>query len=195
MTTKPVYIVSGIPRSGTSVMMNMLGEAGLPLLTDEERPADASNPRGYFELEAVRRMRDDLGWLDEAPGHGVKVIHRLLAALPLDRTYRVILMGRPLEEVVASQTRMLEAMGGRPPDPMPESRLEEIFAEQLDETRALLDREPAFEWIEVEYHDLLADPVGCAARVAEFLGLTVDAENMARPVDPALYRTRLSAPD
>jgi hypothetical protein len=195
MTTKPVYIVSGIPRSGTSLMMNMLGEAGLPLLTDEARPADASNPRGYFELEAVRRMRDDLGWLDEAPGHGVKVIHRLLAALPLDRTYRVILMGRPLEEVVASQTRMLEAMGGRPPDPMPESRLEEIFAEQLDETRALLDREPAFEWIEVEYHDLLADPVGCATRVAEFLGLTVDAENMARPVDPALYRTRLSAPD
>jgi len=195
MTTKPVYVVSGIPRSGTSLMMNMLGEAGLPLLTDEARPADASNPRGYFELEAVRRMRDDLGWLDEAPGHGVKVIHRLLAALPLDRTYRVILMLRPLEEVVASQTRMLEAMGGRPPDPMPESRLEEIFAEQLDETRALLDREPSFEWIAVDYHDLLADPIGSAARVADFLGLSVDAENMARPVDPALYRTRLSMPD
>ena len=104
-------IVTGIPRSGTSLMMSILGAAGLPLLIDDERPADLSNPRGYFEYAPVKRGAADLSWLEEARGRVVKIIHALLPELPRDRTYRVVLMERPIAEVVASQDRMLAAQG------------------------------------------------------------------------------------
>src|SRR5688572_8703668 len=115
-----ITVVSGLPRSGTSLMMQMLQAGGMPVLTDGERSADESNPRGYLELEAVKRTRSDAGWIAEAVGKAVKVIHLQLRDLPSSHQYRVIFMRRDLNEVVASQQSMLDRIGrkgaGLPPE-------------------------------------------------------------------------------
>jgi hypothetical protein len=105
-----ITVVSGLPRSGTSLMMQMLAAGGLPPLTDNLRDADESNPRGYFEFDPVKRLRSDRSWLDQARGHAVKIIHVLVRELPADGQfhYRLLLMKRPMEEILASQRALLE---------------------------------------------------------------------------------------
>lgn len=186
---EPIVVVSGIPRSGTSLMMNMLGRAGLSLLVDDERKADESNPRGYFEWAAVRRTQEDSNWVASAPGHAVKVIHQLLAALPRQYSYRVILMQRPIHQVVASQDRMLARMGASI-DELPRGRVHEILTEQHQRARDLLTGESCFEWIEVNYPELIGDPERHAERVLDFLSLDADPARIAGAVEPRLYRER-----
>lgn len=186
---EPTIVVSGLPRSGTSLMMGLLEAAGVSILQDHARAPDASNPRGYYELNAVKRTASDPSWLADAPGRAVKVIHRLLDTLPRDRLYRVILMRRPASEVVASQDRMLARLGEAPID-LPGSRLAEILEAQLAEATTLLDREPCFEWISVDYPALVADPVLQCARWIAFLGLAVRPDAVAPLIDPALQRER-----
>jgi len=186
-------VVTGVPRSGTSLLMQMLAAGGLPLLCDDSRPADPDNPRGYFELAAVRRTRSDARWVTRAAGRAVKVIHALVPALPPDRPYRVILVRRDLREVVASQEAMLRRRGAAPAGPPPE-RLAELYAAQLDELVAWLRRTPGFALLEVEHARLLDCPAREAARLAEFLGGGLDCGAMAAAVDPGLHRQRRSAP-
>lgn len=196
MTTSPscrksdeIMIVSGLPRSGTSLMMQMLSAAGLPILQDDARKPDDSNPRGYFELAAVRASQRDTAWVDRAPGHAVKVIHALLPHLPRNRQYRVILMERPIAQVILSQNRMLEA-ADEPTDPLPTGRLESVLIEQLDETRRLLDTEDCFDWIAVDYPALVSDPLTEAHRVIDFLGLSCSDSSLSSVVEPDLFRNR-----
>lgn len=186
---RPIVVVSGIPRSGTSLMMQMLAAGGVPLLCDAHRPADESNPRGYFELRAVRGTARDPAWVSRAPGRAVKVIHALLPHLPAERRYRVIWMERDPAEVVASQNRMLERQGDAVPGPC-EDRLIAIHCEQAARARALLERTAHFEWLAVEYGALLDAPLREAGRIADFLGLGDRASRLASAVDPALYRSR-----
>ncbi|RME73691.1 MAG: sulfotransferase family protein [Planctomycetota bacterium] len=184
-----ITVVSGLPRSGTSLLMQMLAAGGLEPLADEHRGPDASNPRGYLEYEPVKASARDTSWVPRARGRAVKVIHALLEHLPPDERYKVILLQRPLEEVLASQARMLEREGKRGAA-LPPGRLAAIFGAQLDKARALLERGAHFEWIELRYHDALADPTGFAERVAAFLELPLDTAAMAAQVDPTLYRER-----
>ena len=170
-------------------MMNMLGRAGLPLLTDEARAPDESNPEGYFELAAVRKTQEDSAWLSGAVGHAVKVIHRLLPALPDRYRYRVILMHRPVGEVVQSQDRMLARLGADPSE-LPQGRVEAIFEEQHQQTRTLLEEETRFDWIEIEYPELIEQPLRGAEQVIRFLELQTDPALVAAVVDPRLYRER-----
>ncbi|MFP6639083.1 MAG: sulfotransferase [Myxococcota bacterium] len=184
-----IVVVSGIPRTGTSLMMKMLGRAGIPLLVDDKRSADDSNPHGYFELSAVRRTREDADWVASAPGQAVKVIHQLLSALPRQYSYRVILMQRPIEQVVASQDRMLTRLGADSDD-LPKGRVHEILTEQHHRARELLESETCFDWIEVDYPELVQDPEPHARRVLEFLSLDADPAQLASAVDPELHRER-----
>jgi len=110
-----ITVVSGIPRSGTSLMMQMMSAGGMPVLTDGQRSADDNNPRGYFELESVKSLARNQDVLTQADGKVVKVISSLLPSLPKDFEYRVVFMCRPLEEVVSSQNRMLERLGKEVP--------------------------------------------------------------------------------
>lgn len=191
-TDTAIIIVSGHPRSGTSLLMQMLEAAGVPILCDDERQPDELNPNGYYELDAVKATARDPAWVARAPGHAVKVIHALLRFLPRDRSYRVILMERDLREVIASQTRMLEAIAGAKVDP-PDSRLTGIYARQLDEARQLLDREPCFEWIEVRHADLIAGDRKAYRAICGLLGLSAGEEAMSAAIDPSLYRSREAA--
>src|SRR5688572_12632893 len=109
----PVIVVSGLPRSGTSMMMRMLEAGGIPILSDGERPADVDNPFGYYEDARVLDLagRPDRRWVAQARGRALKVVSHLLAHLPHENVYDVILMRRELGDVIASQNRMLERLG------------------------------------------------------------------------------------
>ncbi len=188
---RPPYltVVSGAPRSGTSLMMQMLAAGGLALLTDGRRGPDQDNPRGYLEYEPVKRLRRDASWLGAAAGRAVKVVHALVPSLPPDRDYRLILMRRDLREVAASQRAMLERRGAAA-DELPDERLIEILAVQLDEAERWARAQPRFDVLCVEHAALLTDPKAGAARVERFLGGGLDVDAMAQVVDPALHRVR-----
>ncbi len=181
-----IVVVSGLPRSGTSMMMRMLAAGGVPLFTDGVRGADADNPLGYFEHEAVKRLREDASWAPGAAGKAVKVVSALLPALPEGFQYRVILMRRPLEEVLASQRRMLGRRGAPAADD--DARMEALFGRHLAETERWLAARPGVRSLAVDYPEALAAPADTARRVAAFLGGGLDAAAMAAAVDPALRR-------
>ena len=185
-----ITVVSGLPRSGTSLMMQMLSAGGLPVLTDQHRSPDESNPRGYFEFEPVKRLRTDQSWLPTAQGRALKVIHLLLTELPADSrfTYRVLFMQRPLEEVLASQRTMLQRQG-KPS--AADHVLRETYQRQLQQTEQYLTRHDCFQWKKVEYHRLVTSPAEVAAEVAAFLELPLTIEKMVAAVNPSLYRERV----
>jgi hypothetical protein len=187
---KPIVVVSGLPRSGTSMMMQMLSAGGMAMLTDDLRTADESNPQGYYELERVKTLeeRDDLSWLSGARGKAVKIIAFLLRYLPEDFNYKVIFMHRDLDEVLASQAKML-ALRGESLD-TDDTRMRELFQNHLSRTKQLLTFRSCFEVLEVSYHEVLENADKHAERVNRFLGGRLDLERMATVVDPELYRSR-----
>ncbi len=185
----PIVVVSGLPRSGTSMAMQMLHAGGMPVMTDAIRAADPDNPRGYLEFERVKQLKGDKGWLDDAHGKAVKIIHLLLMELPDDREYRVIFMRRDLREVVASQGTMLErsgrAGGGLTPD-----RLIAMYEGQLTRVREWLAARPSFKVLELDHANCVQDPRAAAASINAFVGGTLDEAKMIAAVDPALHRNR-----
>ena len=185
----PVTVVSGLPRSGTSLAMQMIHAGGIPALTDGQRTSDDSNPRGYFELERVKQLKQDKSWLDEAAGKVVKVIHLLLAELPDDRPYRVVFMQRDLREVVQSQATML-ARSGRAGGQLPPERLIAVYEQQLKTVEQWLAARPNFSVLRVPYAQLVSDPSGVVPTVNAFLGGTLDEARMRAAVDPGLHRNK-----
>ena len=185
----PVTVVSGLPRSGTSLAMQMIHAGGIPALTDGQRTSDDSNPRGYFELERVKQLKQDKSWLDEAAGKVVKVIHLLLAELPDDRPYRVVFMQRDLREVVQSQATML-ARSGRPGGQLAPERLIAVYEQQLRTVEQWLAARPNFSVLRVPYAQLVSDPAGVVPTVNAFLGGTLDEARMRAAVDPGLHRNK-----
>jgi hypothetical protein len=175
-----VTIVSGLPRSGTSLMMQMLAAGGMQVLTDGRRAADQHNPRGYFELEAVKHTRTDHSWLAQAEGKAVKVVHLLLPHLPSDREYRVIFMHRNLTEVFASQRAMLQQQG-RPVATLPDSKLGEIFEKQLAEVRQWLSQNPNFQVLNLRHRNVIEMPLTVAQQITAFLGGDFDPKRQNKP--------------
>ena len=186
----PVIIVSGLPRSGTSMMMKMLEAAGLELFVDGMRAADEDNPRGYFEYEPVKELdkSQDKGWLQQSKGKVIKVISYLLPHLPADCYYRIVFMHRDLHEVMASQNKML-ARRGEASDNDGE-RMIGIWQRHLKKMQFMLQEADNFDVLEVNYNDVLSDPRAQARRVQRFLGGDHDLDAMAGVVDERLYRNR-----
>ena len=187
-----ITVVSGLPRSGTSMMMQMLRAGGLAVLADAARPADDSNPRGYLEDTRVKRVMQDAAWLGEADGKAVKIVAPLLSYLPPGHDYRVVFMERDLDEVLASQAAMLARAGQTGADP---AVLRRAFYAQLERVKAWLAAQPNVQTCYVPYRAVVATPQLEAERVAAFLDAGLDAAGldaaaMARAVDPSLYRER-----
>ncbi|MBM4053007.1 MAG: sulfotransferase [Planctomycetes bacterium] len=187
--SQPVIVVSGLPRSGTSLAMQAIHAGGIEPVTDGERVADPDNPRGYYEFERVKALRTDKAWLDGAAGKVVKVIHMLLPELPDDRLYRVVFMERELSEVLASQSAML-ARSGRSGAALPPERLKAIYAQQLRQVHEWLSVRPNFAVLRVPYRSFVGEPAVQAARMAAFIGVPMDQHAMASAVDPSLYRNK-----
>jgi hypothetical protein len=188
---RPVIVVSGLPRSGTSMMMRMLQAGGVEIVSDGTRAPDAANPGGYFEYEPVKDLAriDDVQWIGRARGKAVKIVSSLLKYLPAENNYRVILMHRNLKEVLASQNRMLADRGEPVPDTS-EGEFVAVHERHLRQVQMLLDRETCFESHIVRYADVLQRPADEARRLARFLRRRLDVERMATVADVNLYRNR-----
>ena len=184
-----ITIVSGLPRSGTSLMMQMLVAGGMPALSDGERRADTDNPRGYLEWERIKTLPNDPGCIAEAEGKVVKVISRLLQSLPAGHEYKVIFMQRPLHEVLASQDQMLRRRGTYKEGANP-AIIAGAFEKHLREVDAWLGGRSYVKDLRVLYHDVLAKPEEVSRSVGEFLGIALDVGVMVQQVDQSLYRNR-----
>lgn len=187
---KEIVVVSGLPRSGTSMMMKMLEAGGLPVLVDHLRVADEDNPKGYYEFERVKQLdKGDVAWLPEAQGKVVKIISMLLPYLPSDYRYKVIFMRREISEILASQRKML-VNRGMPTDATSEAELERSFQKHLMQIQNWLQSQPNVETLYIFYHDLLKRPVEMVPQVNQFLNNRLEVERMIEVIDPQLYRNR-----
>jgi len=187
-----VTVVSGLPRSGTSMMMQMLDAGGLPALTDNIRQADEDNPRGYYEFEAVKQLESDSSWVNNAGGKVVKMVYRLLYDLPTGHNYRVVFMLRDLSEVLASQGVMLERHG-KADDSVDDEQIKQIYRRQLDDVRKWLADQPNFSVLYVDYHQVLNDSKQVAGDLNAFLGGDLDVQAMVAVPDAQLYRQRVGS--
>jgi hypothetical protein len=188
---EPLIVVSGLPRSGTSMMMKMLEAGGVPIWSDCERGADIDNPKGYFELERIKELEKetDKSYLREGRGKAVKAISFLIKDLPDDNDYRVIFMRRDLDEVIASQEKMIARLDQGDTSADPEA-LKEAYRNDIVRTRLLCKNRPNFELIEVSYRAAIEDPAAASRAVNVFLGGALDEAAMREAVDASLYRNR-----
>jgi len=184
-----ITIVSGLPRSGTSLMMSMLQAGGMDLLVDGIRTADEDNPKGYYEFERVKQIDDDQEWLQDAQGRVVKMIAELLRRLPPTYTYRVIFMQREMEEILASQRQML-IRRGEPTDAVRDEDMARMYRRHLDQVEVWIAEQPNVQTLYVRYNDLLSDPSPHVQRVNDFLGGTLNIDAMTSVIDGSLYRQR-----
>ncbi len=192
-------LVSGLPRSGTSLMMQMLSAGGWPVMADRERAADLDNPEGYFEWEGIKQLRQRPDIIREADGKVVKVISMLLPLLPNRHRYRVIFMQRPIEQVADSQFRMIAHRKGRGDDaaPTPEEERQAMIKRLRSHAEWAVEHlrvAPNFELLEVDYPSLVANPGEWVAKIAAFAGRPETPaallEQMKAAVKPDLFRNR-----
>lgn len=188
---RPIVLVSGLPRSGTSMLMQMLERGGMPIVTDKVRTPDEDNPKGYHEFERIKEIdkTTDKGWLKDYRGKAIKTISFLLQDLPLDLNYQVIFMRRAIEEVLRSQNRMLER-GGTAGTLVPDEKMRQNYEFHLKKVYYRLAHTPNFEVLYLDYPAVVADPLEAARRINAFLGKRLNVEAMAGAVESDLYRNR-----
>lgn len=187
---KEVIIVSGLPRSGTSMMMKMLEAGGLFILSDHQRTADVDNPKGYYEYERVKKLKDgDVDWISEAEGKVVKVISFLLKDLPNSHSYKVVFMQRALPEILASQKKMLEHRN-EDPNKLADEEMAQIFKKHLHDIYDWLNKQENFQSLIVDYNQLMEDPMDLIPEINSFLGGELNEEEMGKIIDSSLYRQR-----
>jgi predicted ATPase len=189
-----ITIVSGLPRSGTSLMMQMLDAGGMAVVSDGERQPDKDNPKGYLEWERVKQLKKDASVIAEAEGKVVKVISEFVQSLPPEHEYRIVFMQRPLPEVLKSQDEMLRRRGNA--DSIASSSaetyaIEEFFQKHLLEMNKWVAGQENMKMLRVHYHRVLREPRTVAEEVAVFLQVPLDIEAMVKQVDGSLYRNRM----
>jgi tetratricopeptide (TPR) repeat protein len=186
-----VLVVSGLPRSGTSMLMQMLDAGGAPILTDKIREADEDNPKGYFEFEAAKKLMRDQSWLAEAKGKALKVVAPLVCSLPEGSRYRVLLMERDFDEILASQAKMIARRGESLEDSLERrERLRREYGRLMTQTKTLLRSRPDVDLMVLRHHEILKDPGAAAVLTNRFAGGGLDESRMAAAVDLSLHRNR-----
>jgi hypothetical protein len=191
---KTIIVVSGLPRSGTSMMMQMLAAGGLEILSDHQRPPDTNNPHGYYEFERVKKLREgDTDWLRLAQGRAVKIISALLEHLPDEHHYKIIFMQRDMTEILQSQQKMLIARGEATNRYTPDE-LTQHYQAHLQAVMAWLDQQANMSVLNMNHGDVLHDPIAQAEQITRFLECGLDASAMAAAVDASLYRNKTHPP-
>jgi hypothetical protein len=186
---KEITIVSGLPRSGTSLAMQLLQAAGIEPYTDGIRSADVHNQKGYFESAKVLTLLSDKSWVSQATGKSLKVISTLLKYLPAEFQYRVVFMERSMDEIVLSQQRMLEGLGKKGAGIAPD-RLAAIYAKELETVWAWMDKQENIEALRISYNALLERPLSVMPELIQFIGSRATPEELARVLDHNLYRSK-----
>src|SRR5262249_52877341 len=150
-----IIIVSGLPRSGTSLMMQMLDGGGVAVVTDHIRTADTDNPRGYYEFEQVKKIKQDASWLPQIRGKAVKMVSQLLYDLPPNESYQIVFMERDMEEMLLSQEKMLKRLGR---NAAPREEMKRSFALHLERLHTWLQQQPHMAVLRVRYNELVEQP-------------------------------------
>ncbi len=189
MDRETITVVTGLPRTGTSMMMKMLDAGGIPPLTDKIRKPNEDNPKGYYEYERVKKLPDDIDWVSLAKGKAVKVLAELVKHLPDTHRYKVIFMERNLDEMLESQRKML-IRRGKDPDEVSDAELKEMFIQYRNMVRDHVESHPTMEVLYVGYNELLLDPEVSVKKIDSFFDGKLDTEKMISVIDPELYRNR-----
>lgn len=189
-----VIIVSGLPRSGTSMMMQMLDNGGLEVLTDKQRRPDKDNPKGYYEYERVKSLPEDADWLEKAQGKAVKVLGELIKHIPKGYNYKVVFMERNLDEIIESQTKMLKRQGKNPND-ISKEELRDTFEDYRKILKQQIASHPGMEVIYVSYNDIMSHPEPVVESISAFFDCELDTNEMLSVIDDDLYRNRLEMKD
>ena len=185
-----INIVSGLPRSGTSMMMLMLQKGGMKVLTDNVRKADEDNLKGYFEFERVKQLAvGDTEWLEQAENKIIKIISFLLTDLPIKYEYRVIFMERNMKEILQSQKKMM-IRRGETIDDTSDDEMSKYFQKHLIKTKKWLSEQPNFNVLYVSYNEILKNPETYSERIKSFLELGLNIKKMVSAVDASLYRQK-----
>ncbi|MFO8051013.1 MAG: sulfotransferase [Thermoplasmatota archaeon] len=189
MDKETINIVSGLPRSGTSLMMKMLEAGGLEPLVDNVREADVDNPKGYYEFERVKKLPEDTEWLSEAKGKTVKVLAELIKYLPPDHNFRIVFMMRDMDEIIASQRKMMERRG-EDPDAVPDQEMRDLLRSYLKNLKIHVREQPNMEVCYISYNDLMTDPTLSLEELEEFFDGELDPVRMKEVIDRSLYRNK-----
>jgi hypothetical protein len=184
-----IIVVSGLPRSGTSMMMKMLNAGGIEPVTDNIRSADEDNPKGYYELEKVKQLDKDNSWVATCRGKALKVISMLIKPLPSTERYKIIFMRRKMEEILASQKQML-IRRGQPTDTILDAKMAEMFEKHLKDIELFIEKQANMDCLYISYNEVLERPAENVEKVNRFLGGALHAEAMLEVVDRALHRQR-----
>jgi len=183
-----ITIVSGLPRSGTSMMMRMLEAGGMNVAIDNIRKADEDNPKGYYELEKVKEIKNDYSWLDNVQGKVVKMVSMLLYELPSNRTYNIIFMKRGIDEILSSQRTMLHRKGNR--SDINDKEMGKLFNSHLEEIENWLVGRKNIRILYINYNDVIKDPRKISQVISHFLNKALNIEKMVETVDGSLYRQK-----
>lgn len=184
-----VIVVSGLPRSGTSMMMKMLAEGGLLPVVDSLRQADEDNPNGYFEIESSKNLKiGDKKWLYDAHGKAVKVISYLLEFLPDDLSYDIIFMEREISEILASQRKMLQRRNET--SSLSDAEMETRFREHLQAVKYWVVRKSNMRILFIQYGQMVDAPEILCRSIIDFLEIPLDLKAMQSVPSQSLYRNR-----
>ncbi|HJN02440.1 MAG: sulfotransferase domain-containing protein [Nitrospinota bacterium] len=189
MNKKIITIVSGLPRSGTSMMMRILEAGGMRILKDEIRKADEDNPAGYYEFEKVKELKKDPSWLENAKGKAVKIISSLLEHLPERYIYKIIFIHRNMEEILDSQRQML-IRRGEATNEVSDEKVGKMFLKHLKKIEERLNKQSNMDVLTVHYNEILKEPAKHGEIINRFLGNTLNTKNMTDVIDQTLYRQR-----
>jgi sulfotransferase family protein len=185
-----ITIVSGLPRSGTSMMMRMLKAGGMDVVADGIRKSDDDNPHGYFEFEKVKKIKEDASWLEATVGKAFKMVSMLLFDLPSDRRYKVIFMKRDINEIMASQRKMLRRHN-RDNDGVDDGEMARLSLKHLEQIESWLETQLHIDILYIDYNDVIKRSVENVEMINRFLENTLDVEKMIAAIDTSLYRNRL----
>ena len=184
-----ITIVSGLPRSGTSMMMRMLEAGGMAVVTDNTRKPDVDNPKGYYEFEKVKKIKDDSSWLDSCRGMTFKMVSELLYNLPNNEKYKVVFMRRDMDEMLASQQKMLERLNQKGAD-VSNDKMKVIYGKHLKKIKQWLEEQEHIDVFYIYFSDVIQNPIENAMKLNDFLGGNLNVEKMSGVVEKALYRQR-----
>jgi hypothetical protein len=187
---KVITIVSGLPRSGTSMMMKMLKSGGMKVVSDNIRTADEDNPNGYYEFEKVKRIKEDTSWLEETHGKVFKMVSMLLFDLPPRYLYKIIFMNRDLQEIVVSQKKMLTRQGKQPATD--NAKMSELYEKHLLQVEKWHSTMKNIQVMHVSFRNLIRQPFDEVKRLNQFLGKELYTDKMVQVIDPSLYRNRIA---
>jgi len=185
------YIASGIERSGTSLLMQILEAGGVPMAYDTaSRPPDDNNPRGYFELEGgkiISRLMNGTFPLADHKGRFIKITAFGLKFLPAGN-YRIVYTERNIEEVLDSMEKMAKL------EDQDREETKASFIKLNDMIKDLITKRRDIQVLFVNYNQIVADPKGQVRKIAEFLGQKdINQAAMVAAVDAKLYRKRRPA--